>query len=115
MSQQNIAKDINSQFSKVTAEEWLLEKVGTAPRNSIGWFRCGVGFYNKKEYLKSIECFEKSVKLDPMNYNSYQVMARACIALNRREEAINALKQSVNLDNPSDWQLLIELTNQSQG
>jgi hypothetical protein len=27
-----------------------------------------------------------------------------------KEEAIAALKQSVTLDNPSDWQLLIELT-----
>ena len=39
-------------------------------------------------------------------------MARACIAVNRRIEAIEALKQSVNLDNPADWQLLVELTNE---
>jgi|SaaInlStandDraft_5_1057022.scaffolds.fasta_scaffold130619_1 hypothetical protein len=37
-------------------------------------------------------------------------MARACIALNRRADAIVALKESVKLDNPSDWQLLVELT-----
>lgn len=37
-------------------------------------------------------------------------MARACIAVNRREDAIEALRQSVKLDNPSDWQLLVELT-----
>lgn len=29
-----------------------------------------------------------------------------------RNEAIEALKQSVNLDNPADWQLLVELTNE---
>jgi hypothetical protein len=28
-----------------------------------------------------------------------------------KEDAIEALKHSVNLDNPSDWQLLVELTN----
>jgi tetratricopeptide (TPR) repeat protein len=50
-----------------SSEEWLLLRVGVVPRNSLGWFRCGVGFYNKKEYTKSIECFEKSVELDPMN------------------------------------------------
>ena len=38
-------------------------------------------------------------------------MARAYIALNRRSEAVDALKHSTKLDNPSDWQLLIELTN----
>ncbi len=30
-----------------------------------------------------------------------------------RDDAIAALKQSVKLDNPSDWQLLIELTSQA--
>lgn len=49
------------------AEEWLLLRVGASPRTSLGWFRTGVGFYNKKEYSKSIECFEKAVALDPMN------------------------------------------------
>ena len=53
-------------------EEWLMLRVGAAPRNSLGWFRCGIGFYNKKEYSKAIECFEKSVQLDPMNVNNKQ-------------------------------------------
>jgi hypothetical protein len=48
-------------------EEWLLLRVGSVPRNSLGWFRCGVGFYNKKEFTKAIQCFEKSVQLDPLN------------------------------------------------
>eukprot|EP01136_Pigoraptor_vietnamica_P021385 Opistho-1_new@71457 len=95
-----------------SVEAWLTAKVGTVPRNSLGWFRAGVGFYNKKEYVRAIECFEKAIHLDPMNYNAYQIMARACIAVNRREDAIEALKQSVKLDNPSDWQLLVELTAQ---
>ncbi|KAJ3025887.1 UNVERIFIED_CONTAM: hypothetical protein HDU68_006536, partial [Siphonaria sp. JEL0065] len=80
-----------------SSEEWLLLRIGVVPRNSLGWFRCGVGFYNKKEFTKAIECFEKSVELDPMN-----IMARACIAVNRKDDAIAALKQSVMLDNPSD-------------
>lgn len=50
-----------------SCEEWLVMRVGAVPRNSLGWFRCGVGFYNKKEYVKAIECFEKAVQLDPMN------------------------------------------------
>ncbi|KAG4093601.1 hypothetical protein H8356DRAFT_1697629 [Neocallimastix lanati (nom. inval.)] len=95
---------------QTNAEEWLLMRVGLTPKNSIGWFRCGVGFYNKKEYTRSIECFEKSIEYDPLNYNAFQIMARACIAVNRKDDAIKALKQSVMLDNPSDWQLLVELT-----
>ena len=55
------------------------------------------------------------VALDPLNYNAFQIMARACIAVNRREDAIRALKESVKLDNPSDWQLLVELTGPQGG
>jgi len=53
------------------------------PNTSTGWFRAGVGFYNKREYAFSIQCFEKAIALDPKNYNAYQVMSRACIAVNR--------------------------------
>ena len=71
-----------------------------------GWI-----FSIKSTTCFAIECLEKAVELDPLNFNAYQVMARACIAVNRRDDAIEALKKSVKLDNPSDWQLLVELTN----
>ena len=93
-----------------SAEAWLMAKIGDVPLTSLGWFRAGVGFYNKDEFNFSIECFDKSIEIDPLNYNAYQIMARACIKVNRRDDAIRALKQSVKLDNPSDWQMLIELT-----
>ena len=48
--------------------------------------------------------------LHPRQYNAYQILARACIVLNRRDDAIEALKRSVQLNNASDWQLLAELT-----
>jgi len=95
-----------------SAEAWLMTRIGACPTTSLGWFRAGVGFYNKREFNFAIECFQKSINLDPENYNAYQIMARACIAVHRRDDAIAALKQSVKLDNPSDWQLLIELTSQ---
>lgn len=62
--------DANQQSSNNTqpsSEEWLLLRVGTLPRNSLGWFRAGVGFYNKREYARAIECFERAVEMDPNN------------------------------------------------
>jgi len=94
-----------------SVEEWISSRAGMLPKTSLGWFRAGVGFYNKKHFIFAIECFEKAVELDPLNFNAFQIMARACIAVNRRDDAIEALKKSVKLDNPSDWQLLVELTN----
>jgi tetratricopeptide (TPR) repeat protein len=146
-----------------SADAWLLSRVGETPTSSLGWFRAGVGFFNKREFHFAIDCFQRSVHLDPLNvsknsgrpakgatdlispslltplastrslyvcvsalvrsfsllfcllqYNAFQIMARACIAVNRRDDAIEALKQSVKLDNPSDWQLLVELTAQEK-
>eukprot|EP00002_Diphylleia_rotans_P011837 TRINITY_DN2329_c0_g1_i5.p1 TRINITY_DN2329_c0_g1~~TRINITY_DN2329_c0_g1_i5.p1 ORF type:complete len:106 (-),score=15.84 TRINITY_DN2329_c0_g1_i5:113-430(-) len=71
-------------FDRATAEEWILLKTGKLPTTTLGWFRAGVAFYNKGKYDKCIECMKKSVQLDSMNYNAYQVMARACIATNRK-------------------------------
>jgi len=69
--------------SYASAESWLLGRVGETPHTSLGWFRAGVGFYNKREFHFAIECFKRSVQLDPLNYNAFQIMARACIAVNR--------------------------------
>ena len=99
----------------MTAARWLQQRVGMTPKSSIGWFRAGVGFYNKRKFEVAVECLREAVRMDPINYNAYQIMARACIALNRRDEAVAALKESVKLDNPSDWQLLIELTSNRPG
>jgi tetratricopeptide (TPR) repeat protein len=72
-----------SQAQYSTAEAWLKARIGNVPSTSTGWFRAGVGFYNKREYAFAIQCFEKAIALDPQNYNAYQVMSRACIAVNR--------------------------------
>jgi len=81
-SNRNISRDTTDPNNKsklypdsniqTNAEEWLLMRVGLTPKNSIGWFRCGVGFYNKKEYTRSIECFEKSIEYDPLNVRIYE-------------------------------------------
>jgi hypothetical protein len=39
-----------------TAEQWLRSRLGTTPRNSLGWFRAGVGFYNKVRARMSPFC-----------------------------------------------------------
>lgn len=50
-----------------SAETWIKNRVGFTPNTALGWFRAGVGFYNHKKFEPAIECFNKSVKLDPLN------------------------------------------------
>ena len=70
-----------------SVDQWIKERVGMLPKTSLGWFRSGVGFFNKKHYVFAIECLEKAVELDPLNFNAYQVMARAhCRQPTRRRD-----------------------------
>ena len=95
----------------VDAPAWIQAKVGQLPSTSVGWFRAGVGFYNKRWYSASITCLKRATEMDALNYNAFQVLARAYLYMNRKQEAIAALRESIRLNNQSDWQLLVELTN----
>lgn len=53
-----------------SVHDFLLLRIGSEPKTSTGWFRAGVGFYNKKQFGWSIECFEKAVEADPMNVST---------------------------------------------
>jgi tetratricopeptide (TPR) repeat protein len=105
-----LIRDYNSDVSIEIVQSWLKEKSnGLLPKTSIGWFRCGVGFYNKKMYYgPAIICLRIALELDPNNFNAQQVLGRAYLRVNKRDEALESLKRSVQLHSSSDWQLLVE-------
>lgn len=98
-----------------TAAGWLKERLGRVPDSSLGYFRAGVAFYTRRRYAFAAEMLERAVAMDAQNFNAFQVLSRCYLALNRRDDAVGALKKSVQLDNPSDWQLLVELTGGGAG
>ncbi len=56
-------------IKQMSASRWLQNRVGMTPKTSIGWFRAGVGFYNKRKFEWAVECLREAVALDPNNYN----------------------------------------------
>lgn len=62
-----LAPAMSTRAAYTSAESWLQGRVGEVPVTSLGWFRAGVGFYNKREFQFSIECLQKSVQMDPLN------------------------------------------------
>ena len=90
-------RDFTSEHSVDVIHAWLKEKSkGLLPQNSVGWFRAGVGFYNmKKYYAPAIICLRTALELDPNNYNAQQVLRRAYLRVNKRQEALESLKRSV--------------------
>eukprot|EP00942_MAST-04A_sp_MAST-4A-sp1_P010724 g10724.t1 len=105
-----LIRDYNSPDSVQIVRAWLRQKSkGLLPQSSVGWFRCGVGFYNKKLYYgPAIICLRIALELDPNNFNAQQVLGRAYLRVNKRNEALESLKRSVELHSSSDWQLLVE-------
>lgn len=58
---------MSTRAAYTSSESWLQGRVGEVPATSLGWFRAGVGFYNKREFQFAIECLQKSVQMDPLN------------------------------------------------
>jgi Tfp pilus assembly protein PilF len=59
-------------------------------------------YYEKKEYEKSGECYDRALKLDPQNSYLYRQYALAAIKLNYRNLAIDRLLTGLDI-NPSDY------------
>lgn len=102
-------RDYDSQESARLVKNWLLQQSrGLLPVTSVGWFRAGTGFYNKSLYAPAIICLHTALEIDRRNYNAQQVLGRAYLRVNKKSEALEVLKRSVELHSSSDWQLLIE-------
>ena len=61
------------------AEAFLQKLTGTVPQTSTGWFRAGVGFYRKKLNPPAIQCLERAVELDEINYEAWQILAGSAL------------------------------------
>jgi len=59
-------------------------------------------YYEKKEYLKSAQCFDRALKLDPQNSYLHRQYALVSIKLDYENLAIDHLLTSIDI-NPSDY------------
>jgi len=59
-------------------------------------------YYEKKEYLKSAQCFDRALKLDPQNSYLHRQYALVSIKLDYQNLAIDHLLTSIDI-NPSDY------------
>lgn len=62
-----------------SVSSWLSLRFNMLPSTSLGWFRAGIGFYNKKEFQYAIECLERAVELDPRNVGIQRMLYSCCI------------------------------------
>ena len=81
---------------------------------TVGWrvYWCRVPIIARPAGGLQVERISYSIRsVAAIHFNAHQVLARAYVLQNRRADAIASLQKSVRLNNNSDWQLLVELTN----
>jgi tetratricopeptide (TPR) repeat protein len=81
----------------------LLERNGEVLKYStktriIFYLKRADGYYDQKEYEKSLLDLDKILELDPQNAKSYNRKGNALSNLNRYEEALVAYEQAIQLD-----------------
>jgi tetratricopeptide (TPR) repeat protein len=81
--------------------KYLLLASESNPDTALGWVDLGFYYRNLKEYEKSIEYFEKALKVDPENTNALTLYAECLDFSGKKEQAIAAYKNA-NEVNPEE-------------
>ena len=77
----------------------ILEKAITFYQDVPGiWTNLGILYYEENNFIKSIECDEHSMKIDPKNYIPYYNIGRSYYKLSKYEESIQYLKKSLEIN-----------------
>src|SRR5262249_30013796 len=63
------------------------------PENELGHFRLGQLLMDDMQYDEAIQSFRRTVELSPQFSKVYQLLGACYIKLNRRDEAVKALKE----------------------
>lgn len=71
------AKERNSKGDRLGVVKYLTEIITLDPDNKLMYHLRGNEYYNLKEYDKSINDFEKALKIDPNNDNFYLCLGAA--------------------------------------
>ena len=81
--------------------KYLILTTESKPDSALGWIDLGFYFRTLKEYEKSIEYFEKALKIEPENTNALTLYAECLDFSGKKEEAIAAYKNAVEV-NPEE-------------
>ena len=70
-------------------------------KSAESWFNEGYDWYNKQDYDKAIECYQKAIELNPDNANAYHGMGVAYEYKQDYDKAIECYQKAIEL-NPKD-------------
>ncbi len=95
---QELKGDEEFRKKQVKYAELLEKNIDNYPAKSKGYHDIGIVYYRfKKDYLKAIDCFNKSLELNPKNANVLNDLAAAYIQLGDHKKAIDAFGRSIQV------------------
>ena len=62
------------------------------------WTNLGILYYEEDNFLKSIECDENSIKIDPKNYIPYYNIGRSYYQLGKYKKSIQYFEKSLKIN-----------------
>lgn len=77
-----------------------VEVVGT--KTATDWYQEGLAYSDKKDYEKSLECYNKALILDP-NFDVYQQRGEAYYRLGKYREAVIDLTKAISANPSGAW------------
>ncbi|NVM01354.1 MAG: tetratricopeptide repeat protein [Candidatus Helarchaeota archaeon] len=74
------------------------------------WNNLGTAFLNLDNFDKAVECFNKSIELDPKQFVAQNNLGVIHVQEGKFEDAISYFRKALNIkpDNPSIWENLAE-------
>jgi tetratricopeptide (TPR) repeat protein len=71
---------------------------GQTNETSIDWFMKGLSLYNQEKYSESLEAYNKTLELDPKDFEAWNNKGIDLGSMGRNDEALEAFRNAVALN-----------------
>jgi Flp pilus assembly protein TadD len=83
------------------AEKWMKRSVEMNEKDPDAWYGLGRILYTKQRFQEAVNCFEKTVALDPTSVKAEDNLGLAYEGLNRTEDALKSYRAALALEQSS--------------
>jgi tetratricopeptide (TPR) repeat protein len=79
------------------ADKWFTKVVVWTPHDPQAWYDLGRTKYNENRFDEAVNCFKRSLQIDPTSVKAEDNLGLSLGALGHNEEAVAAYKQAISL------------------
>jgi Flp pilus assembly protein TadD len=97
----NVALDYVLLEDYEDAEKWMRRSVEMNEKDPDAWYGLGRILYTKQRFQEAVDCFQKTLVLDPLSVKAEDNLGLAYEGLNRTEDAIHSYEAALRLEEMS--------------